>query len=195
MTEFHLCRGVLQLQDELDELQRQLDLRRGNYGNSLSSVKMIADAFGALVQAADAVEGRVRDFITTADRMMKDPQLDSRRIRSVNYIHPGQSPTLARPAAPLATGTTKINFVDNPHTFNGPLSGTTPVSRYQKGKSNLDFTEAEDNEWQWHQLSRMQVCTSLPRQTAPHHSGFFTGRMPFLPSNQQRQSTEGNFCG
>jgi len=86
VTEFHLCRGVLQLQDELDELQRQLDLRRGNYGNSLSSVKMIADAFGALVQAADAVEGRVRDFITTADRMMKDPQLDSRRIRSVNYI-------------------------------------------------------------------------------------------------------------
>jgi len=24
----------------------------------------------------------------------------------------------------------------------------------------------------------------------PHHS-FFTGRMPFLPPNQQRQSTEG----
>jgi len=26
---------------------------------------------------------------------------------------------------------------------------------------------------------------------APHHSSFFTGRMPFLPPNQQRQSTEG----
>jgi len=26
---------------------------------------------------------------------------------------------------------------------------------------------------------------------APHHS-VFTGRMPFLPPNQQRQSTEGN---
>jgi len=26
------------------------------------------------------------------------------------------------------------------HTFNGPLSGTTRVSRYQKGKTNLDFT-------------------------------------------------------
>jgi len=26
---------------------------------------------------------------------------------------------------------------------------------------------------------------------APHHSKFFTGRMPFLPPNQQRQSTEG----
>jgi len=25
----------------------------------------------------------------------------------------------------------------------------------------------------------------------PHHSSFFTGRMPFLPPNHQRQSTEG----
>ena len=76
-----LCALYGQLQDELDELQRQLDVRQGNYGNSLSSVKMIADAFGAFVAAADAVEGRVREFMTTADRMMKDPQLDSRRVR------------------------------------------------------------------------------------------------------------------
>jgi len=34
------------------------------------------------------------------------------------------------------------------HTFNGLLSGTTQVSWYQKGKTNLDFTEARDNEWQ-----------------------------------------------
>ena len=34
------------------------------------------------------------------------------------------------------------------HTFNGPFSGTTQVSRYQKGKTNLDFTEARDSEWQ-----------------------------------------------
>jgi len=33
------------------------------------------------------------------------------------------------------------------------------VGRYQKGKTNLDFTEARDSEWQWHQLSHMQVCT------------------------------------
>ena len=32
---------------------------------------------------------------------------------------------------------------------------------YQKGKTNLDFTEARDNEWQWHQLGHMQVCTLL----------------------------------
>ena len=34
------------------------------------------------------------------------------------------------------------------HPFNGPLSGTTRVSRYQKGKTNQDFTEARDSEWQ-----------------------------------------------
>ena len=47
------------------------------------------------------------------------------------------------------------------HPFNGPLSRTTWVSRYQKGKTSLDFTEARDSEWQWHQLGHMQVCTSL----------------------------------
>ena len=70
------------------------------------------------------------------------------------------------------------------------------MSRYQKGKTNLDFTEARDSEWQWHQLSHMQICTSL--QTNNHASTttqFFTGRMPFVPPNQQRQSTEGDSVG
>jgi len=35
------------------------------------------------------------------------------------------------------------------------------VSWYQKGKTNLNFTEARDSEWQWHQLGHMQVCTLL----------------------------------
>ena len=81
------------------------------------------------------------------------------------------------------------------HPFNGPFSGTTRVSLYQKDITNLDFTEARDSEWQWqwHQLGHMQVCIS--HQTDNHASTpplkFFTGRMPFLPPNQQRQSTEG----
>jgi len=45
--------------------------------------------------------------------------------------------------------------------FNGPFTGSTRVSRYQKGKTNLYFTEARDSEWQWHQLGHMQVCTSI----------------------------------
>jgi len=66
------------------------------------------------------------------------------------------------------------------------------VSRYQKGKTNLDFTEARDSEWQWYQLGHMQVCTSFQtdNHTSTHHS-VFTGRMPFLPPNQQHRSTEG----
>ena len=64
------------------------------------------------------------------------------------------------------------------HTFNGPLSGTTQVSRYRKGKTNLDFTEARDSEWQWHQLGHMQVCTLL--QTDNHAS---TPSLSFYRSN------------
>jgi len=77
------------------------------------------------------------------------------------------------------------------HPFNGPVSGSTRASRYQKGKTNLDFTEARDSEWQWHQLGDRQVCTSLQTDNHTHYSSFFTGRMPFLPPNQQCQSTEG----
>jgi len=78
------------------------------------------------------------------------------------------------------------------HTFSGPLSGTTRVSRYQKGKTNLDFTEARDisSGISW------AMCKSAPRSRqittpAPHYSSFFTGRLPFLPPNQQCRSTEG----
>ena len=54
------------------------------------------------------------------------------------------------------------------HPVISPFSRTTRVSRYQKGKINLDFTQARDSEWQWHQLGYMQVCTSL--QTENHAS-------------------------
>jgi len=56
------------------------------------------------------------------------------------------------------------------------------VSRYQKGKTSLDFSEARGSEWQWHQLGHiiiiyyatraahtyMQACISL--QTDNHAS-------------------------
>jgi len=85
------------------------------------------------------------------------------------------------------------------HPFNDPLSGTTRVSRYQKGKTNLDFTEARDSEWQWHQLGHMQVCTSL--QTDNHDSTpplVLQARCPSCrPTNSIRalkaKSTEGQY--
>jgi len=81
--------------------------------------------------------------------------------------------------------------VRQPETDVLPLCHAT--SRYQKGKTNLDFTEARDSEWQWHQLGHMQVCTSLQtenRASIPPLT-FFTGQMPFLSPNQQCQSTGG----
>jgi len=79
------------------------------------------------------------------------------------------------------------------HPFNGPLSGTTRVSRYQNGKPMWILLKQETvsgSGISW------AICKSAPlsRQIttpAPHHS-VFTGRMPFLPPNQQRQSSEGN---
>jgi len=56
----------------------------------------------------------------------------------------------------------------------------------------MDFTGARDERWQWHQLDHMRSSATRSRQTTtpvPHHS-VFTGRMSFLPPNQQRQSTE-----
>jgi len=39
-------------------------------------------------------------------------------------------------------------MADNTHTHvYRPFSR---VSQYQRGKTNLDFTEAKDGEWQWH---------------------------------------------
>jgi len=49
------------------------------------------------------------------------------------------------------------------------LTSREPVpEKYHEGKISLDFTEARDSEWQWYQLGRMQVCTSL--QTDKHAS-------------------------
>ena len=70
------------------------------------------------------------------------------------------------------------------HPFNGPFSGTTQVSRYQKGKTNLDFTGARDSEWQWHQLGCVQSapCSRQITMPAPHHSVFY--RPDALPAAQ-----------
>jgi len=75
--------------------------------------------------------------------------------------------------------------------FNGLFSRTTQVSRHQKSRTilakSISIYWSKRQEWQWHQLGDMLICTSL--QTDNHAStpilSFFTGRMPFLPPNQQ----------
>ena len=69
--------------------------------------------------------------------------------------HGGSEPPFNKTPVPLILNGP---LPEQQHPF--PLSGTTWVSRYQKGKTNLDFTEARNSGWQWHQLGHMQVCIS-----------------------------------
>ena len=81
--------------------------------------------------------------------------------------------------------------IQQQHPFNGLLSRTTWMSRYQKGKTNLDLLQQETvigSGISW------AICKSAPcpRQIikpAPHHSDFYRLDALLLP-NQQRQSTE-----
>jgi len=63
------------------------------------------------------------------------------------------------------------------------------VSRYQKGKTSLDYTKARDSEWQWHQLIQgcyMQVPATTSRQItmpAPHHRVFLQAGCPSCHPN------------
>jgi len=66
--------------------------------------------------------------------------------------------------------------------------GTIWVSWHQKAQPFRILLQQEMTGWQLHQLDHMQInCTLF--QTDNH--SVFTGRMPFLPPSQQRQSTEG----
>ena len=90
--------------------------------------------------------------------------------------------------AQLSLNQQQAKVYTHTHPFNGPFSRTTRVGRYQKGKTNLDFTEARDSEWQWHQLG---ICKSAPRSRqittpAPHHSVFY--RPDALPAAQPTAS-------
>ena len=76
--------------------------------------------------------------------------------------------------------------------FNGPSSRTTRVSRYQKGKPiwillKQETVSGSGISWAVYKSAPRSRQTTTP---APYHS-VFTGRMPFLPPNQQRQSIEG----
>ena len=78
--------------------------------------------------------------------------------------------------------------------FNGPLSRTTRVSRYQKGKPiwillKQETVSGSGISWAVAYASLHLAPDSNHANTPPQ---FFTGRMPFLPPNQQCQSTEGN---
>ena len=79
------------------------------------------------------------------------------------------------------------------HTFNGPFPGLPRWAGTRKVKPIWILLKQETvsgSGISW------VICKSASRSRqiimpVPHHSSFFIGRMPFLPPNQQRQSTEG----
>jgi len=76
-----------------------------------------------------------------------------------------------------------------------PLFHDNLVSRYHKGKTSLEFNEAEF--WDAVESAGPECKQSAPRSRqittpAPHHS-IFTIQMLFLTPNQQCQSTEGKY--
>jgi len=97
--------------------------------------------------------------------------------------------------SPIITQYNKYNTHTHTHPFNGPFSRTARVGRYQKGKTNLDFTEARDSEWQSHHLGHMQVCTLI--QTDNHAStsplSFLQARCPSCrPTNSIKAQKANN---
>jgi len=101
------------------------------------------------------------------ERLVRDEleRWDSESCISSRYDPSPPSSTSGRAATHAASEPSQVPSVLYTNTctrpFNGRLSRTTWVSRYQKGKTSLDFTEARVSEWQWHQLGYMPVCTSF----------------------------------
>jgi len=62
------------------------------------------------------------------------------------------------------------------------------MSWYQKGGTNMDFTEARDSEWQWHQLGQMQVCTLLWTDNHTSTPSLIFYRPDALPATQPTAS-------
>ena len=79
-----------------------------------------------------------------------------------------------------------INGYAHTHTRLTALFRDYPGEPVQKGKINLDFTEARESDWQWHQLGCMQVCTSLQTDNharTPPPSFLQDGRPSCRPTN------------
>lgn len=65
----------------MDELQRQVQQRQGQYGSSLSSCKLTLQAFTQFENSLQGIENKVRGFSSTADKMIREEHFDSRRIK------------------------------------------------------------------------------------------------------------------
>jgi len=82
----------------------------------------------------------------------------------------------------------KVVLKEHTHPFNGPLSGTTRVSRYQKVKTNLDLLMHETvsgSGISW-DMCKSAACSRQITTLAPHRSVFY--RPDALPAAQPTES-------
>ena len=87
----------------------------------------------------------------------------------------------------------KVRFYRKTYTrltpFNGPLSGTTRKVKPIWILLKQETVGGSGISWA---ICKSAPCSRQITMPAPHRS-VFTGRMPFLPPNQEHQSTEGKF--
>jgi len=108
------------------------------------SAGQVRCATGRVTRATTATTARCRASVaTTRRRVIRLPAAAAVGPASTD---PHASTVRARSHCPITQSANQPHT--HTHPFNGPFSGTTRVSRYQKGKTNLDFTEARDSEWQ-----------------------------------------------
>ena len=125
---------------------------------------------------------------------------------SVNYrpdALPTTQPTASKHWRQASVGfatcyTTVINCQareKNKHPLYGVFSRTSRASWYLKGKTMLDINEARGEGvlgWQWHWPDHRQTDCILIQTPTCHHL-IFTGQMLSVTSNQQCQSTKGEY--
>jgi len=93
----------------------------------------------------------------------------------------------------LANTTLTAILQHKQHPFNSPLFGTIWMSRYQKGKTNLDLLDLLEQQMVSGSGISWVICKSAPcpRQItmpAPHHSVFY--RLDALPTAQPTVSKQ-----
>jgi len=148
------------------------------------------------VVGIEHIEELVKSSIDTIRQIPRlAARLDDGRIRIVagdgrrgySVVAPYDAIHVGAAAPELPPAVSQIQHTHT-HPFNRPLSGTTRVSRYQKGKTNLDFTEAREvsgSGISW------AICKSAPSSRpitmpASHHSVFY--RPDALPAAQPTAS-------
>jgi len=103
--------------------------------------------------------------LVRADLMPPTYSLQNRQHPTVTLPH--HMPTVLRPF------------------FRDHLGEPVPEENFQTLRCKGRLTEADTP------TIRLDATPSCPTSAHLHHQPFFTGPMPFLPPNQQRQSTEG----